>query len=625
MVLGLFYILQNTVYAKDISFDFVRDNGKKRTKVLVAEFLDRSSKSTSVGKSLNYFIHHEILSSIGYHAYVDINLLSVSEEKRIHDLARTRYKITEEILGTLGSEVLSEDIKEKLIPLLNQKPLERRGFVRALRKVLKNDEYRQLSSTILKNSEMKSKHNLALDILKDYQGSMIFWGEINIDNRNYGSVVNVDAFLTVNPQGPSRKVFLQSTNGSQQKPYMFEAELTNTTFTFEQVDVLLDQLYARKLVTLTPAALRSKPRVGSDVVRRVLAGIILESDDRRDSWFRVFLEKGKHAYIDSRQVSIAPEEGNLGLPTFTLPAQYFILGMTHYQLNHFDQAYQAFSEFIRHSINREKNENLLSAYLWQGTSLLLSPSSNHDEEIGLQPFEEALNYTLGSRDLHNLRALGRLGISRPLNLGDVLADLNQTIKLESRDVTARQILRKLDQIDKAHDKITLPTNIEWVNAIIGIENILDNCPLRLLNQAFESDDFNIVNKESRCPILLPKELNEVKGELSSDIGIKCSKLMPADAANLDLEKDKLNVNMITMNQTPYKLFFYLHGKSKSSQLSSNIEISPGTCHEIMLIAGDYEFAMELMPDPELRLSKIRSRYGRQTGALGDSYAFNFRF
>ncbi len=57
----------------------------------------------------------------------------------------------------------------------------------------------------------KSRHKIALEILKDYNASMILWGETNIRRKDGNTKITVKTFLTIDPETISRNLSLLTT------------------------------------------------------------------------------------------------------------------------------------------------------------------------------------------------------------------------------------------------------------------------------------------------------------------------------------------------------------------------------------------------------------------------------
>jgi len=497
--------VQGVAYPSNVHFNFAIADKRSDTDVLIAEFFDPGG--TGVGKSLSYLVWRELLTAIGNQTGKSVILLNPAEE------------------------TLLEELKQ-------------------------------------------GRHEVALELAQKYRASMVLWGDVKVRTSGAGSRVNVSSFLTLNPDAYSRDLLLTMKVESEKKEYQFRENISKTRFNFKRFDVRAEEVFARQLITRIPAILREQPAAAAPVAQRLPAGIVLKANDMHGTWFEVRMPEGSVAYIAGNEVSVGPRlAGQLqtqtdGQSRFTMPVEHFVEGLSYYPSRRFEDAYRAFHQFIHWPGVNPNNDNLASAYRWQGASLMFKDPSRFDEVRDLEAFSQAVALSPYDPSAYNIRALARFGMTHQLD--GVLEDLGKALTIDNKNTAARDMLFTLAEVGKS-DALELP-DLEWVSAVAGIERTLRTTYVKL-----------------------PSEIE-------------------APTSDPNIEGARLNVE----NYTAYPLNLNFVGV-----VTRRVEVDAGDAQDIDLVAGEYELAVGFSQALQGREPRVRPMYGIQTYKPNMAYMLKF--
>lgn len=497
--------VQGVAYSSNVHFNFAIADKRSETDVLVAEFLDPGD--TGIGESLSYLVWRELLAAIGNQTGKSVILLNPAEEPLLEELHQGR-------------------------------------------------------------------HETALDIAQKYRASMVLWGDVKVRTSGAGSRVIVSSFLTLNPEAYNRDLLLNMTVKSEKKDYQFQEIISKSRFNFKRFDMRSEEVFARQLITRIPAILCAQPDAAAPVVQRLSAGILLSAKDMHGTWFEVQGPEGSVAYIEGNEVSVGPPLGNKRKAQiddqlrFTMPVEHFVEGLSYYPSRRFEDAYRAFHQFIHWPEVNASNDNLASAYRWQGASLMFKEPSRFDEVRDLEAFSQAIALSPYDPSAYNIRALARFGMTHQVD--GVLEDLGGALGIDNKNTTARDMLFTLAEVSKS-DALELP-DLEWVTAVAGIE--------RTLRTAY----------------------------------VKLPSAIEAPTSDPNIAGARLNVE----NHTAYPLNINFVGG-----ISRRVEVNPGDSQDIDLIAGEYELAVGFTQALQGLEPQVRPMYGIQTYKSNMAYALKF--
>lgn len=368
---------------------------------------------------------------------------------------------------------------------------------------------------------------------------------------------------------------------SEEKTYQLQEKISKSRFNFQRLDLRSKDVFARQLITRIPAILRAKPNAAAPVVERLPAGAVITSRAMHGTWFEVQMPAGSIAYIEGNQVLIgsriagkrqaqtdSPRASRIAQSPFTMPIEHVVEGLSHYQSRRFEDAYWAFDQFIHWPDINASEDNLASAYRWQGASLMFKDPINFDGIRDLAAFSQAVELRPYDPSVYNIRALARFGITRQLD--GVLEDLKEVLAIDNKNITARNMLFTLAELSK-DDVLELP-DLEWVFAVTGVERTL------------------------RTPHVT----------------------LPDEAETRMSDPDLEGVRMHVENHTGYLLNVSLVGV-----VSRSVEVNPGDSRDIDLVEGEYELGVGFSQAVQDRATQVRPMYGIRTYKSNTAYALKF--
>lgn len=283
-----------------------------------------------------------------------------------------------------------------------------------------------------------------------------------------------------------------------------EVDISDKRFNFTPLSLTREKLFDRTLISAARVKVYQSPDESSAVLLTLPADQTIQATDMVGAWFKVKLPEARQGFINAGNFSnlrLAPRtvigkgdsvnlrtgpgtdhravgkhklEGSFrvldmryrpqhGLwyridlgsneswvagwlvqPQFSFPAIHFVAGLYRYYGERYQQAIEAFEQFIALSDPASDNVNLAIAYQLLGASRLLSASASSGEKArSYQDFSNAVALTPFNPNAYLLRSLVALSTQRPT---EALLDLEHALRLNANFKPARQMAAAAEAI-----------------------------------------------------------------------------------------------------------------------------------------------------------------------------------